>query len=238
MNMEDLRGWAFAHRGLHGPGVCENTLEAFSRAVERGYGIELDVHLSRAGEIVVFHDKRLTRLGGDRRRVRRLSEQQRRQVRLPDGSSIPRLEEVLRLVAGRVPLLIELKQGGRLPARVLEALSDYEGPVLLESFSPLAAARLRRLAPERSIGQLVDAKAAFLLRLPGRAGEHLLRAFLLFGRVRPDFLALDVRAMGLRRLSDGPVFLWTIRDAAACDSCRAAGCWPVFEGFLPEVRAR
>ena len=131
----------YAHRGLHGNGASENSLTAFERACEAGVGIELDVRLSADGEAVVFHDATPERLCGRRERVDALTLAQLRALSLPDGSRIPTLEEALACVSGRVPLLVEVKNGRgltRLCAQTLTQLRSYSGPWAVESFDPRA----------------------------------------------------------------------------------------------------
>ena len=110
---EHIRGAKYAHRGLHNAQVSENTLAAFERACQAGYGIELDVQLSRDGHVVVFHDDDLRRMTGDPRRVDEVDLSELQSLPLPDGSRIPAFAEVLACVAGRAPLLVEIKNGKR-----------------------------------------------------------------------------------------------------------------------------
>lgn len=111
-----LKGYQkVAHRGLHaaGKGVPENSLPAFRAAAEAGYAIELDVHRASDGTLVVFHDHDLRRMTGARGTVERMDFRSLRRLRLGGTAcTIPLLREVLECVGGRVPLLIELKNGG------------------------------------------------------------------------------------------------------------------------------
>jgi len=134
-----LRG--YAHRGLWGQGVPENSLTAFRLAAEQGFAIELDVQLSSDGEVMVFHDYTLTRMCKTEQKLADLSAADLGALKL-DGTDegIPTLREVLTVVAGRVPLLIELKgENGNvsLCPRVAAALEGYEGEWCVESFNPL-----------------------------------------------------------------------------------------------------
>ena len=106
---ENFINYRIAHRGLHSDGVCENSLEAFRRAIEAGYGIELDVHLTADGKLCVIHDCYLSRMTGKPGVAEQLTSEELKEYRLKDGQHIPMLPEVLELVAGRVPILIELK---------------------------------------------------------------------------------------------------------------------------------
>src|SRR4051812_505170 len=135
----------FAHRGFHGGAIVENSAGAFAAAIGRGYGIELDVQLSRDGEAMGFHDYELDRLAIEQGPVARRDAAELQAIRLYVGNEVmPRLTEALRMIDGRVPLLIELKSPERRVERlcraVASALRGYRGPVGLMSFNPEAAA--------------------------------------------------------------------------------------------------
>ena len=229
----------YAHRGLHGNGASENSLAAFARACEAGVGIELDVRLCADGEVVVFHDAALKRLCGREERVDALTLAQLRACPLPDGSRIPTLEEALQTVAGRVPLLVEVKNGRgltRLCARTLEYLRAYGGDWAVESFDPRAVRYFRRRAPEVPRGQLVSLPDEYLgavLRTGAQALSHLLANFL----SRPDFIAYDRRMEGGRtlRIQRGlyraRLAVWTVRSRAELKSALARGESAIFEAW-------
>ena len=222
---------AFAHRGLHGAGVRENSLEAFERACEAGYGIEMDLRLSRDGAVVVCHDEDLGRLWGRPERVDALTSEELR------GLGIATLDEVLDCVRGRVPLLLELKRGRgwrRLTGQVAAMLARYAGEVWLESFDPRVVARLRRLCPARRRGQLLCARS-YLARRLLRLAAAVCR---LVGR--PDFLAVElpVRDTVLRGAGKGrglSALVWTVTDPDTYADCLRRGETPIFEGFLPDA---
>ena len=109
-----LAGWLYAHRGLHDGNhkVPENSLEAFRRAVDAGYGMELDVQHTRDDRLVVFHDANLKRVCGVDKNVRDLTYGELKRYPLPDGSVIPLFSEVLELVGGRAPIIVEVKHYG------------------------------------------------------------------------------------------------------------------------------
>ncbi|MEN9709039.1 MAG: hypothetical protein RIQ68_1447, partial [Pseudomonadota bacterium] len=134
-----LKGGAFAHRGLHGPDILENSRAAFTAAIAGGYGIELDVRSSRDGDVYVFHDDDLDRLSEGTGRFSATGSQALDAIRLKGSDeTIPRLDEVLRLINGRAALLVEVKTGRRSVAKlckgVLRALEGYQGPVAVMSF--------------------------------------------------------------------------------------------------------
>ena len=148
----------YAHRGLHGNGVPENSLRAFELACEAGYGIELDVRLSRDGEVMVFHDYTLARMTGDERRLSELSAANLGELHLDSTEqTIPSLCQVLRLVDGRVPLLVELKgedSNTALCSKVAAYLRDYRGPYCIESFNPFLLRSIKKHLPDAYCGLL------------------------------------------------------------------------------------
>lgn len=150
-----------AHRGLHGPGAPENSLAAAKAAIEAGYGIEMDIQPAADGVPMVFHDYDLARLAGDQGFIADIDLDELSEMRLLDtDEAIPTLAAMLRLVAGQVPLLIEIKdQDGRLGTRigelhrhVADQLKGYEGPVAVMSFNPHIVKAFRELAPDVPVG--------------------------------------------------------------------------------------
>lgn|GEM_PF-1416393 len=143
-NVGWLRSTPVAHRGLHDEVLEENTLPAFSAAIAEGYAIELDVNLTKDGVPVVIHDNELKRLMGLDARVSDMYLDDLKKERLKrSGEKVPTLDEALDLIAGQVPVLIEIKNfgmPGRLESAVLSALEGYSGEYALQSFNPWSAA--------------------------------------------------------------------------------------------------
>ena len=189
-------GVNFAHRGLHSrdKSVPENSLEAFRRAAAAGYGIELDVQLSRDGEVVVFHDDTLDRVCGVSGKVadRTLSELQ--QLRLcGTEQTIPLFSQVLSVIRGRGPLIVELKNGRRnreLCEKTLALLENYRGDVCIESFNPFIVGWFRRHAGELLRGQLAMPAKEYE-GWPRVAAALLSRTALNF-IARPQFIAYKI----------------------------------------------
>lgn len=236
----------YAHRGLHdlSAGIPENSLSAFAAAADAGYGIELDVHLTKDGKLAVFHDDSLLRMCGVQGAVkdRTLSELQT----LPLAGTkerIPSFGELLRLVNGRAPLIIEIKGQSMNPEvcrHVYDVLQGYPGAYVVESFNPVYLRWWRKNAPEVPRGQLSanllkDGAKSFSDRAQRWAVKHLLTNVY----ARPDFIAYDWRDAGAlgfrlcRGLFRAAAVFWTIQDEAAFlrvkDRCGAV----IFEGFLP-----
>jgi glycerophosphoryl diester phosphodiesterase len=211
-----------AHRGLHGPGVPENSRAAFEAAIRAGHGIELDVQASADGQAIVFHDYKLERLTGrDGLVVAQKAAELARLRLLGSEETIPALPEVLALIAGRAGLLIEVKTPERdvagLSRKVAEALSGYDGPVAVMSFNPEVGRWFARHAPARLRGLVVTEK--------GRRWRGLYERHLALWRARPDFLAYDIRDLPSRfataqRMKGLPVLTWTCRTLT--DRARAA----------------
>lgn len=212
----------FAHRGLHGAGRAENSRAAFEAAIAAGHGIELDVQASADGEAMVIHDFALERLTEGCGAVRSLPAADLRRIRLKGtDETIPTLAEILALIGGRAPLLIEVKSPDRRVAALIRAaaaaLVGYPGPAAVMSFNPEIGRWLARYAPERLRGLVVSEAGK---RWRGMAG----RQFALW-RARPDFLAYDIRDLPsrfaeARRERGMKVLTWTVRTLA--DRARAA----------------
>lgn len=211
-----LKARPFAHRGLHGRGVIENTPAAFRAAIAAGHGIELDVQASRDAVAMVFHDATLDRLSAERGPLSERTAAALGEV-VVGGEGVATLEAVLALVASRVPLLIEVKASGRRVAplclSVRRALEGYRGDAGVMSFNPMVGAWFAAHAPHVLRGLVVSEERK--RNLKGWAERRLS-----LWRSRAQFLAYDVRDLpsrfaGAQRARGLPVVTWTVRDAAA-----------------------
>ncbi len=219
-----LSAQPFAHRGLHANSAVENSRAAFAAAIAAGHGIECDVQLSRDGIAFVFHDDTLARLTGRPDRVAALSSDALAGIALTGSSeTIPRLSEMLRLVGGQVPLLIEIKSTNRRVApicqAVVRALEGYRGPLGVMSFNPLVGAWFERHAPRIIRGLVVTEEGKRALR--GRVERHLW-----LWRAQAQFLAYDIRDLPSRfaaaqRARGLPVTTWTVRTPEQLQIARA-----------------
>ena len=191
-----INGRNFAHRGLHSEdkSVPENSMSAFREASQAGYGIELDVQLSADGEVVVFHDDTLDRVCGVECRVDELECAELKKLELCGSEErIPLLGEVLELVDGSVPLIVELKNGKRnkeLCEKTYALLSNYRGEYCVESFNPLILGWFRKNAKEVLRGQLATTFADYEGIKKGTA--LLLSRCLLNVISRPHFIAYRI----------------------------------------------
>ncbi len=239
-----LRGWAYAHRGLHGDGVPENSRKAFQLALENGYGVELDVHLLKDGELAVIHDPSLKRTAGADVQIEDLTVSDLNRYNLEGtDEKIPLLRDVLTLFAGKAPLIVELKPEGNnyaaLAAATCDLLDGYEGPYCLESFDPRAIQWLRKNRPDLIRGQLTE---NFFKtpnsKLPWALKFVMAKQLMNFLSV-PDFVAYrcsDRKRLGnfiCRRLWGAQGVTWTIKDQKDFDEAVSDGWLPIFEGFRP-----
>lgn len=242
--MAKYRNLHYAHRGLHGEGAFENSLTAFGLAVKSGYGIELDVRLCKSGELVVFHDANANRATGVDKMIIDMSLNELRGIRLGGtADTVPTFREVLELVDGRVPLLIEIKLGegeSGVAEAFLEEIEGYTGDFIVESFNPRALAAVKKTRPDIPIGILAleytkeeKFRGKFLYRL----GEKLRLNFMF----RPDFIAYDKKGYRvlslrmLRKIFRVPTFAWTVKSMEEERAARARGFEGIiFEGYIPE----
>lgn len=233
----------FAHRGLHDmeQGIPENSLAAFERAAESGYGIELDVQLSADGVPVVFHDAALSRMCAIDRRVDSLTFEQLRAYCLADTrEQIPSFSEVLSLINGRVPLLVEIKMDHMdrtTPAAIDDLLSGYSGDYCIESFHPMALWWYRKNRPHILRGQLsthFNVENRTLSPLQFLLGKMVLNLI-----SRPDFISYnwrfrkDLSLFLCRRVFHAHTAGWVIRSEKELETCRKYFDMYIFEGFCP-----
>ncbi len=235
---EILKSRFIAHRGLHDAVRPENSLSAYAAAIAAGYTIETDVHLTADGEVVIFHDDTLTRMCGVDSVVEESTLATLKALRLKNSDEcIPTLSEFLRLVDGKVPLLIEFKvRGGNAVAlckAVDRILADYKGEYIIQSFYPQVLHWYRKNRPAVCRGQL---SAPFLKE----DFVHILSGCLLFNVIaRPDFVSYDHAGAKhpCRRLCTllGALPVgWTFRSQKEIDAHRADFKGFIFEGFIPQ----
>ena len=240
-DMAKFRGWNYAHRGLHNEARPENSMSAFRAALEHGYGIELDVHLLKDGNLVVVHDSSLLRTAGADVKVEDLTREELSFYRLLGSDEpIPLFSQVLDLFAGKAPLIVELKcvdgNHNALCQAACQMLNDYEGLYCMESFDPRAVAWLRRHRPDICRGQLSENWMPKKMPIPGilkwALTYHIANVY-----TRPDFIAYKYadrtilsnyicrKWLGLTGVS------WTLRSREEYDTAIQEGWIPIFENF-------
>jgi glycerophosphoryl diester phosphodiesterase len=245
-----VAGRPIAHRGLHdiAAGIVENTLAAARSAAERGFAIEVDIQLTADDAIVVYHDDRLERLNAGEGAILDLPLETVRAVPFHVGTErIPTLAELFETVAGRVPLIIELKgTKGRpdvdrkLTALFIAAARGYAGPFAAMSFEPGIVAQLADEAPDIIRGIVADDTRD--LRWNGHLPpvERWRRRHLAHvGRTRPHFCSYCVDhlpAIGpwlFRNVLGGVLITWTVRTPAQVAATQRHADQMTFEGFVP-----
>lgn len=236
-----------AHRALHdaAAGIVENMPSAVDAAIAGNYAIEVDVQMSADGEAMVFHDDDLDRLTQASGALKALTARALQQVEFRSTSDrMMSLPDLLERVAGRVPLVIELKShfdgNGAVAVRACELLADYAGPAALMSFDPELVVAVRRLAPHIPRGITMerrydDPEWAPLSKATKFAWGNLLH----FPRTRPDFVAHYVKELPApapslaRKLLGLPLLTWTVRTEADRAVARLHADQMIFEGFRP-----
>jgi glycerophosphoryl diester phosphodiesterase len=234
-----LRERPVAHRGLHDAVRPENSLAAFEAAAEAGHPIELDVHLTADGGVVVFHDDTLDRMTGRPGKLREHTLAELTALRLRGSDEpVPSLAQALERVAGRVPVLVELKThgpAGRLEPAVCDVLAHAPGEHAVQSFDPWSMLWMRRHAPHLPRGMLSgNMRSEGLPRHQALAVENLLLA----PAVLPDFIGYELGALphwapSLWRRLGRPLLAWTIRDESALSRARGLVDNVIFEGVSP-----
>lgn len=234
-------GVNFAHRGLHTKDkkVPENSMAAFEAAACAGYGIELDIRLSKDGEVVVFHDDDLQRVCGQPGRVDAYTLQELQNFALHGTrQTIPLLSQVLQLVNGRVPLLIELKMGPanqQLCEKAMQLLTPYQGPYCIESFDPRIVRWFKKNHKQVLRGQLAASPKALGNGISGFLVGTLLCNFL----GRPHFIAygkgptpltVPIVQSGAMRV------VWTVRDTDNHETFENENDAVIFEFYTPKPR--
>ena len=246
--MEKFKNKKYAHRGLHGTVgyeeyAAENSLTAFKRAKEHGFGIELDLRMSKDGEIVVIHDADLERVTGFSGRVSELTlEEIKSKPLIGSDDTVPTLGEVLELINGEIPLLFEIKEEGMdhtLSEKVADILKDYNGEYMVESFSPFAFGAFKKKLPKVPRGFLAYKHTvnpecrAFKFRLIQRFFFNFL--------ARPAFIALHIQTPKLfpvtlvTAIYKTPLIAWTVKSKEEeIEAYKMGFSGVIFEGYLPD----
>lgn len=238
-----------AHRAMHdlAQGRQENSLAAAQAAVDHGYGLEIDLQLSADGIAMVFHDYELDRLTNATGPLGTRTAHELGQAMLKTGNEgIPTLAQLLRVVAGKVPLLIEIKDQdgamgpntGQIERATAADLQHYKGPVAVMSYNPHSVAAMRLAAPDVVCGLTTspfEPKIWTHLAAPIR---DRLRAIPDFANVGASFIShahydLGAAPVTALRAAGVPVLCWTIRSAAEAAATNGKADNITFEGYLP-----
>lgn len=235
-----LHNFKYAHRGLHDAERPENSMAAFRAALEKGYGIELDVHLIKDGNLAVIHDRSLLRVTGKEGNVTDLTTEELADYHLSGtDETIPTFRQVLDLYAGKAPLIIELKSNDDVEALVdtaVKATEGYEGPYCMESFDPRCVYVLKKKYPHIIRGQLTEDFFRSGSKLPAPlkwALKHQALNFL----TMPDFVAYKYRDLNtfsntlVRKFWGVAGVAWTLQSQEELSDAMAKGWIPIFENF-------
>ncbi|MBY4894508.1 phosphodiesterase [Rhodobacteraceae bacterium N5(2021)] len=245
----EFLGKPLAHRGLHdrARGVIENSAGAVLAAVAQGYGVEIDVQLTSDGAAMVFHDARLDRLTAESGPIRGWAARDLVKLTLTGSSeTVPTLPEVLEIVGGRVPLLIELKDqsGGtgsapdELERAVARALQGYDGPVAVMSFNPHMVANMAKRAPSVPRGIVTDGFNE--KEWPDLSPDtlHALREIGAFDAIGASFISHDCEDLAAPRVAElkakgVPILCWTVKSPEQEAKARRVADNITFEGYTP-----
>ena len=241
--LETMQNFVYAHRGLHGNGVPENSMAAFRAARDAGYGIELDIHLMADGNLAVIHDTSLKRTAGVDVKITDLTAAQLKDYPLEGTQeTIPLFSQVLELYAGKAPLVIELKADNNCAAltdAAVKAMEGYQGTWCMESFDPRCVYHLRKHHAEVCRGQLsfdffsepqpIHPALKFLL-------THNMLNFMTL----PDFVAYNfsqrkatISNAICRKFWKLQGVSWTIRTIEDFNQAKKEDWLPIFEYFNP-----
>lgn len=240
-NIQILLERPFAHRGLHSNNevIPENSMAAFKKALAKNFAIELDVHLLSDGKVVVFHDETVQRLCGINKRIDEFDSKEIKNLCLLDSENrIPLLREVLEIVNGKVPLLIEIKNKstvGKLESAVYNELKNYKGKFAIQSFNPFSLNWFAKNSPNILRGQLSsDFKGEDINPIT----KLLLRNFYLNFVSKPQFIAYDCSNMPnnkIKKLRQKglPILCWTVKSNEEYKTVKPLCDNVIFEGFVP-----
>lgn len=222
-NTEFLKQTLIAHRGMHNinMNIPENSLPAFQKAIENNYIIELDLHILKDNSVIVFHDNNLERMTGINKKVDNCSYEEIKNLKLQNtNNNIPLFQEVLELVNGKVPLIIELKYEkyfdmkiGKLEKQIMELLKNYNGEYAIKSFNPFSVYYMKKNYPSVVRGQLASSfkyDKMFII-------EKLILKKMLFNYLsKPDFLSYNFNELPNKYVSkfreNKLVMGWTIKN--------------------------
>lgn len=241
--LETLRLWSYAHRGLHKKGVPENSMAAFRAALEKGYGIELDIHLLKDGELAVIHDHALLRTTGAEGNIEDLTAAELQNYCLEGTEeTIPTFRQVLALFDGKAPLIVELKATnenyGALVDTAMAQLKNYQGAYCVESFDPRCIRYLKKHYPSVIRGQLTENFVAGKGKMP-LAIKVLLTLQLENFLLQPDFVAykfadrVNLGNFLVRKVWGVQGVTWTLKTPEEHKKAVEEGWIPIFEDYEP-----
>lgn len=231
-----------AHRGLYDSKkkIPENSMLAFQKAIENQFAIELDVHLTKDHQVVVFHDDNMKRMTKKEARIEDCTYEELQDLTLQETTQkIPLLQEVLDLVKGRVGMIIEIKNNrkvGPLERLVTEMLQSYTGDYMVESFNPFTVWWLKKHTPHIIRGQLSDRnESAFSSKMV----RYLFGKMIFNPITKPDFIAYKIEDITPSfyekyQRKGITVVSWTIRSEVQAKEAFSRSDAIIFENFIPK----
>ena len=226
-----------AHRGLWNDKIVENSLSAYENAIKCGFPIEIDLYLTSDKKLVSFHDKDLFRMTGTSGLVFDKTLNELKKLRLLNTQEqIPTLDEVLSMVNGKVPLLIEFKdQPDKDFVKIaVDKLKSYKGEFAVQSFNPLYVNKIRKLAPKFIRGILATESEGKDKSLPVR---YILKNMPLNFLCKPDFISYSYSGLPLkkRKYKNRPIITWTVTREEIYQKVRPYSENIIFENFIPKI---
>ena len=221
MELNDLKGLYIAHRGIQTSNTVENTIPAFSLALDKKVPIEFDLHFLKDGNIVVFHDNNLKRLTGIDRCISGYTYEELKKITLTNTDvHIPLFEEVLELIKGKVMLVIEIKTSGKFYRgyckKIVSLLKKYPYNFVIKSFDIRIVNWFLRYTDYVSGLLIIKREKSFY--------DWVMRRKLVINLLKPDFISVDYKIISNKMVQDfrkkGPVFVWTIRDVETLNKVR------------------
>ena len=227
-----------AHRGLHNDDIPENSLASFENAIKHNYAIEIDLRMTSDGHVVVFHDDNLGRVTGSSGYVNKTKLEDIKKLRLSKSNEkIPTLEETLELVAGRTPLLIEIKNMnkiGEMEKAVWSVLAKYRGEYCIQSFNPYTLEWFKEHAPQVKRGQL----SCFFKKADiGAVRRYALKRLWLNKISEPNFIAYNIDDLPnkyVRKYRDLPLLAWCVRTLEQKEKAIKYADNIIFENIDPD----
>ncbi len=230
--MNNICELPFAHRGVHNI-YPENSIPAFKKAIEMNVGIELDVHLTKSGEILVFHDYNLKRMTGINKKIEELKSKENKLYRLSNTNEyIPTLTEVLNLVNGKVPLLIELKTKlnySKFAKKIKHIISSYKGEIYIQSFNPIIIRKLYKLNKNLTLGIL----SSFFEDEKKGLFKLIVKKLLLLSYSKANFIAYNIKNLPNKytNKTNMPILSWVITNKTELEKAKKYSCNVITEYF-------
>ena len=225
-----------AHRGLHNDIYPENSLGAYENAIKHGFAIELDVRVLKDGNLAIFHDPNLQRMCGVDKNIEDITLDEMKSYRLLSSDyTIPTLQEVLELVDGKTPIMIELKpvkRRSKIEEKVYNVIKNYQGEIAVKSFNPLTMLWYKRNAPEIIRGML--SSYFHNTNLP-KIYRALIKRLTLFKLIKPDFVSYDFNNLPTKYLKNKnvPVLAWTITSKDMEEEALKVADNVIFQDYIP-----